>query len=144
MNIKESDMLSHSMITKAFNKAQATEREAILKSRKFFSSQANSLENQRKILYGIRMTVLVSHNWKNDLKEQWDIPCHSDLDREGALSIFDEEYSHYKEAITNLSKNIGLQSYVNKNPLQELKKKAFSEYQFFINNISDKFCEGKA
>lgn len=143
MDIKESDMLSHSMITKAFNKAQGTEREAILKSRKYFSSQANSLENQRKILYGIRMTVLVSDNWKKDLKEQWDIPCNADLNREDALSIFDEKYSYYKEAITNLSKNIGLQSYVNKNPLQELKKKAFSEYQFFINNISDKFCEGK-
>ena len=112
------------MITKAFNKAQSTEREAILKSRKYFSSQANSLESQRRILYGIRMTVLVSDNWKNDLKEQWDIPCHADLDREEALSIFDEEYSHYKEAVTTYL-NMGLQSYVNKTPFKSLRRRHF-------------------
>ncbi len=132
MNVNEKDMLSHNMITKAFDSAQNTTREQILKSRKFHGTQASSLEPQRLFVYSLRKLIVEDDEWKDRLGSEVGIECKEHMTRDKALAIFDDEHRAYQDILTDLRRSINYQSYANKNPTQELKNKAFEEYKRFL------------
>lgn len=137
MNVGAKDMLSHSMISKAFDNSQRSIREMMLKSRKHHAQQAAILESQRKIIYQMRMTLLMSSNWKSDLSNVYGFEISEKISREEAIMIMDTYIEAYNDSVSDLKRSVIFQGYANKSPIQELKRKAFIEYERLMLRINN-------
>jgi preprotein translocase subunit SecA len=138
MNIKETDMLSHSSITKALDNAQRGFRDRILKSRKTNSALSSQLEEQRRIIYDMRMNILSTgdDDFTENLQKNIGINnIRSDINKENILQVFDDILFSYQSSVDDLKRSIFFQSLANKNPMQEIKQKSFLEYELLMNRF---------
>lgn len=126
LSIKDTDMLSHASITKAIIENQNGIRDRMLRSRRAHASLAIQLEEQRNIIYTMRMNILTDNASYEDEHEH-----------QKALKFFDDVLFSYESGIANLKRSIFFQTYANKDPVQEIKKKAFYEYQHFVSRVSE-------
>jgi preprotein translocase subunit SecA len=138
MNVKDTDMLSHYSITKALDNAQRGFRDRILRSRKQNSGLSSQLEEQRRIIYEMRKSILLiaDDNFTEVLKKNISIENISPkLTRLDVLNVFDDTYFSYQSSIDDLRRSIFLQGFANKNPMQEIKVKSFLEYELFMKRF---------
>jgi len=138
LSIKEDDMLSHDSITKALNNVQREHRQSILQSRKANGMLSAQLESQRRALFDLRKSLLMSDDIDATINSLLGLNV-SGKSKEEVLKAHDDAIYSYYSNIQDLSKSIFLQTYAGKSPAQELKKKAFAEYELFlkhfVNNI---------